>query len=152
MPPCISKDREDLVAAAGSRLIQVRSYGHRAMHTDQRPQAWHSRITTSCTYLLPHVLLRGCVARICGETCMISPEVQQDLYGYIGTAFGVRGEVGISQLRSAEMHAPTQLCLFHVWCLCGCALLWVVLERSSVSGLRPLLPSRSPVGDLRSDP
>ena len=106
----------------------------------------------SATYLLPHVLLRGCVARICGETCMISPEVQQDLYGYIGMAFGVRGEVGISQLRSAEMHAPTQLCLFHVWCLCGCALLWVVLERSSVSGLRPLLPSRSPEGDLRSDP
>ena len=31
-----------------------------------------------------------------------------------------------------------------------CALLWVVLDRSSVRGLRPLLPSRSPVGDLRS--
>ena len=81
MPPCISKDREDLVAAAVNRLIQVLSMVTEQCIQYQRSQAWCSRITTSASFVLPHVLLRGCVARVCGETYMISPEVQQDLYG-----------------------------------------------------------------------
>ena len=73
----------------GWQLLDTGSlYGYRAMHTDQRSQAWCSRITTSATYVLPHVLLRGCVARICGETYMISSEVQQDLLGCIRYGHG----------------------------------------------------------------
>ena len=53
---------------------------------------------------------------------MISPEVQQDLYGYIirifGMVLGKRRGWYISAERLAEMHAPTHLYLFHVWYLC----------------------------------
>ena len=88
MPPRISKDRENLVAAAGSCLIQVRS-----MVTEQCIQTTLSGMVfahyhLSATYVLPHVLLRGCVARICGETYMISSEVQQDLLGCIRYGHG----------------------------------------------------------------
>jgi hypothetical protein len=60
MPPCISKDREDLVAAAGSRLIQVRSYGHRAMHTPSGMALAH--------YHLLYLLATSCLAAgVCRE-------------------------------------------------------------------------------------
>ena len=85
MPPCISKDREDLVAAAGNRLIQVRSYGHRAVHTVPTLSSMVLAHYYLCFLRAPSCLatLRGCVARVCGETYMISPEVQQDLYGRV---------------------------------------------------------------------
>ena len=71
MPPCISKDREDLVAAAGNRLTLCILY--------QRPQARCSRITPPRYLLASSCLAAGVCRETSGETHLISTEVQQDL-------------------------------------------------------------------------
>ena len=67
MPPCISKDREDLVAAAGNRLIQVRSYGYRAVHT----------VPTLSSMVLAHYHL--CFLR--ASSCLAAGVCRESMWG-----------------------------------------------------------------------
>ena len=90
MPPCISKDREDLVAAAENRLTQVCFTVTEHCIRYQRPQARCSRISAPRYLLAPSCLAAVVCRETSGETHLISIEVQQDLpCGYrIGVTLG----------------------------------------------------------------
>ena len=74
MPPCISKDREDLVAAAGNRWTQVSFHGHGAMHTVPTPS---SSVLAHYRAPLPLNFLMSCCGGVSRDKWGNSPDLDR---------------------------------------------------------------------------